>query len=245
MVKNQVDLAMKGKIKIKSNRDIVFLAVSLLASAASLCFIVGPAYAGVQAAQEENMEKEKDIKSKQEFLANIKAFNEENKNVEVDTNKLEAFISNRNNYEDYFFHLEELARQSNLEITSMELQSGNGGASASTASPSASVGSTDATGSAVAGEEGTTDVANNGASGQENAGFQLQEQYINLSVKGSFGNIVYFYKSLENGIPFLQEISMDLSPSQQSGESGGPSGGQEQSPDPVLESKMSLKFNHY
>lgn len=229
MIKNEVNLAVKGKIK--GSKDVVFITVSLLLSVASLCFFTGPAYTKVLAAQKENAGKEKDLQSKQELLENIRDFNRKNKDANVDSKKLTTLISNRNNYEDYFFHLKELAKQSNLEIVSMDLQSGNGVASSSPAA-------------APAADEAGADLAMTGA-GEENSGPKLQEQNINLSVRGTFENTSYFYKALENGIPFVQEISADLSYGEKTGEGGVPADNQEQNLNPVLESRISLKFNYY
>jgi len=207
------------KNQIGGNKDITFLVVALLASVAALCLYVGPAYGETQALIQQNGIKRNDLKSKQDLLKNIQKFNEESSGLGGNAEKLEALVANRNNFEDYLDMIAALALKRNLEVNNLGL-----------GAVESSVEEQDT----VAASADTAELASKPT-------FPLQEQGVKFTVEGEYENILEFIRDLENGIPFVQEDTLEIST-----DDGGEQVGAEGEPiSPNLSVTMEFKFNYY
>lgn len=227
MKKSQLNMEISSKLR--TSKDITFLAVALLLAVVALYSYAGPAYVEGATLENENAAKETDLKNKRELLRNIQSFNEENADLSTNSKKLSVFIPSRKNYEDFFAHVMTMAEANNLDVTSFGLSESK------TSSPTAPVETADA--AADGGAEGA-----DGAAYAETRSFKLNQQEVAIEMTGDFENMMNFMKALENGIPFIQEVSLDLSP--QSTESVTQAEGVP--PGPVmLDASMSFNFYYY
>lgn len=215
---------------VKGSKDVACLCGSLLLSVAFLYFVLSPLYQRHLAMEKVYVSKQNDLKGKQDLLDNIETFNRENKDLTVNSKKLVLLIPNRNNYEDFFIHLQQLSKNHNLELLSFSLND------VKSAAPT-SAGTVTSTGAVITPEGAQTT--------PETTEPQLNQQGITLSLRGDFGNLLEFTKALENGIPFLQEDSLAVSSA--SASTGTPT--QQPNPDsdknPTLEIELSLRFIYY
>lgn len=212
------------KNQIKDNKDVTFLTVALLASIVVLYFFAGPAYGNAKDLQQLNETKRADLKGKEDLFRNMEKFNTENAKLGVNSKKLEAFVANRNNFQEYLDVITDLAVKRNLEVSSI-------GIAAKEEVSAVQVQAEDAEASAAAPSSGKKT-------------FPLQEQGVKIAVEGDFENILDFARDLENGIPFVQEGSLELAAVEegltpQPGEDAGEGIG------PVLTATMEFKFNYY
>lgn len=210
---------------VKGNRDVAFLCGSLLLSVAFLYFFLSPLYQKKLTTEKAYAAKQEDLKDKKELLTNISAFNRENKDLTVNSKKLVLLIPNRNNYEDFFIHLQQLSKNYNLELLNFSLQD----VKDSTVTTAGTVTST----GVVITPESTT------STGEVN--FQTNQQGINLSLRGDFASFLGFTKALENGVPFLQEDTLSIS----AGSSGEMQQGQLSDQNPMLNFNLNLRFIYY
>ena len=182
--------------KLRASKDVTFLGVAFLIAVIALYFYAGPAHVKMMTLEAENAAKEIDLTNKKELLRNIRAFNEENAALATNSKKLAVFIPSRNNYEDFFAHVMGLAEANNLDVADFTLAE-------SKSSPNTAAAATEDAAN-VDGVEGATYA--------ETRSFKLNTQQVNIEVKGDFENMMNFMKALENGIPFIQESSLDLIP---------------------------------
>jgi hypothetical protein len=72
--------------------------------------------------------------------------------------------------------------------------------------------------------------------------FKLNEREVSFTIKGDFDNIISFSKALENGIPFVQEDSIEVG-----AERGNSSNLQKDSAQPgtILTSNIDFKYYYY
>jgi hypothetical protein len=226
MKKNQLNTKITSRIR--SNRDMAMLAVSLLLSVLALYLFAGPTYSKEKVLEKGNEVKRTDLASKKQLLGDLQNFNKENADLMVNSKKLASFIPSRNNFEDFFAHIKEMAKTSNLEVVSFKMENINNGAAATlggTANVNAA-GSSDAT--------AYTDTRK----------FTLNQQQVSFSVKGDYDNIINFSKVLENSIPFIQEKSVKMTVGNNA--AVGTSGAQSVQSGPViLTSAMTFNFYYY
>jgi len=219
---------------LKGNREVALLCGSLLLSVAFLYFFLSPLYREKIKMKEAYAAKQEDLQSKKDLLKNIEAFNQENKDLAVNSKKLALIISNRNNYEDFLIHLRKLSENYNLELLSFELEGVKD-------TPTDTAGTTTSTGAVITPDGGGT--AMEGAAVTEES--PLNQQGIALSLRGNFADFQGFTKSLENGIPFLQEDQVSVTSESKSSSQSGQSDEQSASQDPILEFKLNLRFIYY
>ncbi|MFA6897604.1 MAG: hypothetical protein WCQ96_04955 [Patescibacteria group bacterium] len=222
---------------LKGNRDVALLCGSLLLSIAFLYFFLSPLYREKLKMKEAYAAKQEDLQSKKDLLKNIEAFNQENKDLAVNSKKLALIISNRNNYEDFLIHLRKLSENYNLELLSFELEGVKD-------TPTDTVGTTTSTGAVITPDGGSmaAGMAAGGAVAEESP---LNQQGIALSLRGNFADFQSFTKSLENGIPFLQEDQVSITSEAKTSSQSGQSEEQSLSQDPILEFKLNLRFIYY
>jgi len=218
---------------LKGNRDVALLCGSLLLSIAFLYFFLSPLYQEQLRMKEAYAAKQEDLQSKKDLLKNVEAFNRENKDLAVNSKKLALIISNRNNYEDFLIHLRKLSENYNLELLSFELEGVKD-------TPTDTAGTTTSTGAVI-----TPDGDGMAAGGAVAEESPLNQQGIALSLRGNFADFQSFTKSLENGIPFLQEDQVSITSEAESSSQSGQSEEQSLSQDPILEFKLNLRFIYY
>jgi hypothetical protein len=192
MKKSQLNLKISGKLR--SNRDMTMLCVSLLVSVLALYLFAGPTYYKERELEKGNGAKKTDLASKKQLLGDLQNFNKDNADLIVSSKKLATFIPSRNNFEDFFTHIKEMAKAGNLEVVSFKLEKDDSAAAATAT----------ANGAATATANGAT------ATYADNRNFTLQKQRVTFAVKGDYENIINFSKVLENGIPFIQEDSVKM-----------------------------------
>lgn len=232
MDKKQNNSKAKSKqVSVKGNRDVVCLGISMVLSILFLNFFLSPLYQKQLALEKAYAAKQDDLKSKKALLGDIETFNRKNQDLSVNSKKLVLLIPNRNNYEDFFIHLQQLSKNYNLELLSFKLED----AASSTASNAP--GTTTSTGAVITPEGGA-------AATTTPAEAELNQQGITLSLRGDFINLLGFTKALENGIPFLQEDSLDISASKDTG-GQAPQGGGTSSLNPTLDTDLKLRFIYY
>lgn len=214
---------------VKGNNELVALGGSLLISAIFMYAMVSPLYQQKLVLDKEYEAKQKDLKNKQELLENIATFNEKNQNLSVNSKKLALLIPNRNDYEDFFIHIQKLSKDNNLELVNFSLKDVSTGSTASTAP-----GTTTSTGQVITPEGGAAT-----AGDAANGGVTLQQQGVDIALRGDLANFIDFTKALENGIPFLQEDGIAVSRAEiQTPE-------ETVSSNPMLDFSMQLRFIHY
>lgn len=210
---------------VKGNRDVVFLCGSFLISVAFLYFFLSPLYQNKLVTEKVYAAKQEELKDKQTLLENIATFNRENKDLTVNSKKLVLLIPNRNNYEDFFVHLQQLSKNYNLELLSFSLADVKG-------SDAATVGTVTSTGAIIT-PEGTT--------GAGAVNLQTNQQGVNISLRGDFASFLGFAKALENGVPFLQEDRLSIS----TGSLSELQPGQPSDQNPMLDFVLNLRFIYY
>lgn len=213
----------KLKGSVKGNRDVAFLCGSLFISVAFLYFFLSPLYQKKLMTEKAYAAKQDDLKDKKELLANIATFNRENKDLTVNSKKLVLLIPNRNNYEDFLIHLQQLSKNYNLELLNFSLQDVKG--------PVVTTAGTVTSTGVVITPESTTGAVD----------LQTNQQGINLSLRGDFASFLGFTKALENGVPFLQEDKLTI-------DTGSPAElqpGQLSDQNPMLDFSLNLRFIYY
>lgn len=222
---NQKKNNSKLKGSVKGNRDMVFLCGSLLISVAFLYFFLSPLYQKKLMTEKAYAAKQDDLKDKKELLANIATFNRENKDLTVNSKKLVLLIPNRNNYEDFLIHLQQLSKNYNLELLDFSLQD--------VKDPVVTTAGTVTSTGVVITPESTIST---GA-----VDLQTNQQGINLSLRGDFASFLGFTKALENGVPFLQEDKLTIDVGSLTELQPGQSSDQ----NPMLDFSLSLRFIYY
>jgi hypothetical protein len=107
---------------VNNNKDIVVLFSSLIISALLFYFISAPSYRSFLVIGQEIGLKQKNLDNKENLLNNIADFNKNNKDPGVNVDKLKAFIPNRNNYEDFLGHINNLAAADNLQLSNVAIE---------------------------------------------------------------------------------------------------------------------------
>lgn len=219
----------KKNVDLKEHKDLTFLGASFLLSSIFLLLFLSPLYQKKLLMDEAYAAKQEDLESKEELLKNIEVFNEENKDLTVNSEKLALLIPNRNNYEDFLIHIQQLSRSFNLELLDFSLQEVN------TANTVVTTGTTTSTGAIITPETAT---ATN--PGEESG---LRQQGIKLSLRGDYQSFVDFARALENGTPFLQEDGIAITSDTISGAPG--EGNSTATTNPMLGFGLDLRFIHY
>jgi hypothetical protein len=217
----------KKSADLKSHKDVVFLCGAFLLSAAFLMTVVSPLYQKKLAMDTAYAAKENDLKNKEELLKNIEVFNEENKDLTVNSEKLALLIPNRNNYEDFLIHIQNLSRSSNLDLLNFTLREIKPATTVTAAT-------TTSTGAIITPEKTITQETDS----------RLEQQGIDLTLRGAYSDFVKFAKDLENGIPFLQEDKIVIGSEKISGPQNAEEG-QAANSNPMLSFGLSLRFIHY
>lgn len=217
----------KKNVDLKEHKDVTTLCVAFLLSAVFLLAFLSPLYQKKVAMDKAYAAKQEDLKSKEELLKNIEAFNEENKDLTVNSEKLALLIPNRNNYEDFLIHIQQLSRSFNLELLDFKLAEVK-------AATVVTAETTTSTGAIITPETTTT-------TGQTDN--TLKQQGIDITLRGDYPSFVDFARALENGTPFLQEdvvsISSDIVGSAQVEGAGAANS------NPMLNFGLNLRFIHY
>lgn len=219
----------KIAIRTKGNRDMTYLCGSLVLSVVFLYGFLSPLYQQKLELDKRYSVKQDDLRSKNELLDNIKAFNVENKDLTVNSQKLVLLIPNRNNYEDFFIHLQQLSRNYNMELQSFALEE------IKDPTVTTSTGTVTATGVTVTPEGTTTSSA---------PVQKTNQQGINISMRGDFASFLSFTKALENGVPFLQEDKLSISSKTADVAKPGQEG-QSSNQNPMLNFELKLRFIYY
>lgn len=202
------------------------LCASFLLSAAFLLAFLSPLYQKKLAMDKAYAAKQEDLRNKEELLQNIEAFNRENKDLTVNSEKLALLIPNRNNYEDFLIHVQQLSRSFNLELLNFSLKEIK-------SDTVVMAGTTTSTGAVITPETTTAE------KGDDN----LKQQGIDISLRGDYSSFVDFSRALENGTPFLQEDSLNIN-SDAAGNAQAEGIGAVNS-NPMLNFELSLRFIHY
>ncbi|MDD3006905.1 MAG: hypothetical protein PHX30_05010 [Candidatus Pacebacteria bacterium] len=218
----------KNVSKVKDNRGMTYLCGSLLLSVAFLYFFLSPLYQEKLEMDKVYATKQEDLKSKNELLKNIETFNEENKDLTVNSQKLVLLIPNRNNYEDFFIHLQQLSRNFNLELQSFALEE------VKNPTVKTSAGTVTSTGVVITPEGTTTSPTVHTAN----------QQGINISLRGDFASFLSFTKALENGVPFLQENKLSIASNKENAVQPEKEG-QLSEQNPMLNFELNLRFIYY
>lgn len=233
MEKDQDKIKTSIKKKTNKNRDVVVLYSSLLVSCVVLYFLARPLYLEKISLENDIISKTEDLKNKQSLLSNIEKFNSENSNLAVDLEKLTLFISKRNNYEDVIDYLDDLAVANNLMITTYSISAQDGVVSASITEPAGAPAVT------VAGEGAAT-------SGLDAS--SIKKQDLSFDIKGDYASFIGFLRNLENGVPFFQESSINISGESEKIETIQGDQAQEDqavNTNPTLTFTVELDFVHY
>ncbi len=212
----------------KERKDVTALCASLILSVIFLLAFLSPLYQKKLAMDGAYIDKQEDLKSKEELLRNIEAFNEENRDLTVNSEKLALLIPNRNNYEDFLIHIQQLSRSFNLELLGFTLSDIK---AATVVTP----GTTTSTGAVITSETTTT-------TGPTDS--NLKQQGIDIAMRGDYSSFVNFARALENGTPFLQEDSVNIS-SETVRNTQSEDGSSAANPNPMLNFEMGLRFIHY
>ncbi|MFA7169278.1 MAG: hypothetical protein WC178_00270 [Candidatus Paceibacterota bacterium] len=175
---------------ITGNKDLLFLCASILLSVIFLYFFAGPAYYSRLSAEEDIKDKREDLQSRQQLLTNIRQFNKDNSDLIIVSKKLSLFVPKRDDYEDFFTHISNLALINNLELVSYDIVRSSSSSDLAVNSSQVQSSATDST-----------------MTSNEN---KLKEKQMSFSVRGDLTNFANFAKDLENGIPFVQEISLHI-----------------------------------
>lgn len=225
----------KISVNLKGDQDVIVLCGSLLLSVAFMYFYLAPFYQEKLRMKEAYAAKQEDLQSKKDLLKNIEVFNQDNKDLTVNSKKLTLLISNRNNYEDFLIHLQQLSKNYNLELLSFGLEG------AKDASTGGTAGTTTSTGAVITPEGGDVEGVTEETAAERS---QVNQQNITLSLRGNFAGFQGFTKALENGTPFLQEGQMSITSGAESSSQPSQSG-QLTSQDPILSFKLNLRFIYY
>lgn len=195
---------------IRNHKDSSILAGSLLVSVVVLYFLVGPLYTEMRVTSAKNAARSAELSDSQQLLADIKDFNRNTDSTLASSRKLAAFIPSRDNSQELFMHIKSLAQYGNLEVAGFKVAE---------LRPQEE---------AVPAEE-VPDPADSAANPYtETKTFKLNEREAFFEMKGDYDNLMAFAKSLENGIPFIQETSiqigsdLDVSPESQALTTGAP-----------------------
>jgi hypothetical protein len=113
MEKNLLNSLISGKIK--SSKDIAFLCIAFLLSAATLYIFTRPEYLIKLSLEKQNASKRIELSNNQELLVNIQNFNKDNDDAAAKSKKLAAFIPSRDNSEDFFIRIKDLAKDRHFE----------------------------------------------------------------------------------------------------------------------------------
>lgn len=217
------EVNLKVNVNIKENQDMTFLALSFLLSAVFLYFLVGPVFVQKAAVEKGNLARQEDLKSKRDLLLNIESFNNNNKDLSVNSKKLIALLPNRDNTEDYFNQVKILAAKNNLQLVSFKPKD------------------VDPAQDAPAQSAGETAAAANPSPDEP----KFNQKEIEIIMKGNYGTLQSFLKSLENGIPFMKITFLNIAVAEKENQtivSGNPLS---PDPNPALDIDMKFRFTYY
>lgn len=176
----------------KRNNDLLLVYVFAVLCLGALHLVVKPIFEEKNALDQQVAAKEEDFNKKNELLQSIEDINRSNKISAEDAKKLSDFVAKRNSYEDLYGYLESLARENNLRLTDYKLAD-----SAQAIAPAPVSG-------APTVSEGTE--VQIGADEKS----RLQKQRLSFNLQGDYNNTSAFLKKVENGIPFLQLVSVSV-----------------------------------
>lgn len=207
----------------KKSNDLLLVYVFVFLCLGMLYLVVKPIF------EEKNMldlqvaAKEEDFQKKSELLRSIEDINRNNKVSPEEAKKLADFIAKRNSYEDLYVYLESSATEYNLLLADYKLSD--------TAEPAAAAASQTG-GMTMSESTGTlpTDTREK---------TRLQKQRLSFTLQGNYNNMSGFLKKLENGIPFLQLVSIAVGNREQAGTT--PSTGAS----PINAFVVNMDFLHY